>query len=55
MAEIDLSKFDLNFCARFTATQLRSIYNGEPKEVLDALIEKLGLSDKPKKKQATAE
>ena len=50
MANTDLSKFDMNFCRGFTASQLRNIYNGEPKEVLDALILELGISDKPKKK-----
>jgi hypothetical protein len=30
--------FDLDFCAGFKPEHLRKIYNGEPSEVLDALI-----------------
>lgn len=55
MTAVDLSKFDLRFCKGFTASKLRSIYNGEPKEVIDALILELGISDKPKKKTTEAE
>lgn len=52
----ELKKFDLEYCKGFTPDQLRKIYNGEDPEVLDALISKLGLSEKSKqKKPATNE
>lgn len=51
MEEINLSSFNLEYCKLFSADQLRKMYNGEPKEVLDTLIEKLGLSVEPEPKQ----
>lgn len=34
-------KFNLNYCRRFSPEKLRKIYNGEPPEVLDKLINEI--------------
>lgn len=39
--KIGTTTFDVDFCKSRTADQLRKIYNGEPKEVLDELISKV--------------
>lgn len=39
--KIGTTNFDVDYCKSKTADQLRKIYNGEPKEVLDELISKV--------------
>ena len=45
---INKTKFNLDFCRRFSPAKLRKIYNGESKETIDKLIEAVhGKSDEP--------
>jgi len=50
--KIGTTTFDVDYCKSKSADQLRKIYNGEPKEVLDELISKVcQKAEKPNSKK----